>query len=142
MLGKRPLKVDYDHALHGETHSVQGACEALRALMTSMPRAVLDVGCGTGTWLRAALDLGAREILGVDGADLPAEALCVSKEHVRQADLSRPLNLARRFELVLCLEVAEHLEPASAATLIDTLAAQATASCFQRPLPGSGGRIM
>ena len=100
---------------------------------------MLDVGCGTGTWLRAALDLGAREVLGVDGADLPAETLCVPKEHVRQADLSRPLNLARRFDLVLCLEVAEHLEPASAATIIDTLTAHGDRILFSAAAPGQPG---
>ena len=61
------------------------------------------------------------------------------KEHVRQADLSRPLNLARRFDLVLCLEVAEHLEPASAATIIDTLTAHGDRILFSAAAPGQPG---
>ena len=31
------------------------------------PRRLVDVGCGVGTWLRAALDLGADDVFGVDG---------------------------------------------------------------------------
>src|ERR1043165_5728195 len=33
-----------------------------------VPRSVLDVGCGVGTWLEAAQRLGVEEILGVEGA--------------------------------------------------------------------------
>ena len=31
------------------------------------PRRLLDVGCGVGTWLYAALELGAEDVVGTDG---------------------------------------------------------------------------
>jgi len=41
-------------------HTLQGAAAALSAIFGSgAPKSLLDVGCGTGTWLRAAMDLGA-----------------------------------------------------------------------------------
>ena len=40
-------------------HSVDGAAAALSEILNSnVPESLLDVGCGTGTWLRAAIDLG------------------------------------------------------------------------------------
>ena len=41
------------------------------------PRSVVDVGCGVGTWLAAARDLGVPEIFGVDGDYVDRDS-CVS----------------------------------------------------------------
>jgi SAM-dependent methyltransferase len=132
--------VDYDHRLLADRHSVEGARATLRALFGgSMPKSLLDVGCGTGTWLEAALDLGARDVLGVDGAALPDDLLRVPGNHFCSADLGRPLSLGRRFELVLCLEVAEHLDAASAATLVDSLTAHGDRILFSAAAPGQAG---
>ena len=132
--------VKYDHRRQSEFHTVAGALETLQILFPeSFPKSVLDVGCGTGTWLKAALDCGAREILGVDGAELPAETLLVPKENILQADLNRPVDLGRRFELVLCLETVEHLEPESAETIVDTLIAHGDRILFSAGVPGQPG---
>ena len=80
------------------------------------PRSVVDIGCGIGTWLRAAGDLGVEERLGVDGDYVDRDALMLPDEQFLSADLSKP-GLADavaavrpgRFDLVMCLEVAEHL---------------------------------
>ncbi len=140
MSAKRCFRVEYDHEVHAEAHSVEGAREALRTLFDGrMPNSVLDVGCGTGTWLKAALELGASEVLGVEGADLPAELLAVPKNRVLQGNLSEPLDLARRFDLVLCLEVAEHLDAGSAGTLVDSLVAHGDRILFSAAAPGQPG---
>lgn len=112
--------VDYDHG--NNLHTVAGAGIALPLLLGDFrPQSVLDVGCGTGTWLRAALDLGIADVCGIDGAQLPAEALHVPADRIRICDLQAEWGLDRRFELVLCLEVAEHLPPESAAAFIGKL---------------------
>lgn len=125
---------------YGHAHSLGGAREALRILLADgAPESVLDVGCGTGTWLRASLECGATEVIGVDGADLPEDVMFVPKQQVLQADLNRPLRLDRRFDLVLCLEAAEHLERESAGTIIDTLTAHGDRILFSAAAPGQPG---
>ena len=132
--------VEYDHQAARELHSVEGAREALRVLFREeFPKSVLDVGCGIGTWLRAALDLGAQDVVGIEGVDLPADELMVPKELIRRADLNQPVELGRTFDLVLCLETAEHLEPESAATIVDTLTRHGSRILFSAAVPGQPG---
>jgi SAM-dependent methyltransferase len=135
-----PAIVDYDHAAAGRVHTLDGAREALRILFADeFPRSVLDVGCGTGTWLNAALERGAEEIVGVEGADIPEGLLHVPAEHIVRADLRRPIDLRRKFDLVLCLETAEHIDRDSAATLIDSLVHHGDTILFSAAIPGQDG---
>ena len=130
----------YDHQASREVHSVEGAEAALRMLFTDgVPQSVLDIGCGTGTWLRAALNCGAQEVLGVDGVAIPGDQLLIPESAFRIADLNAPLRLDRRFDLVLCLETAEHLDAESAATVIASLAAHGDHILFSAAAPGQPG---
>jgi len=137
---KRAVGVEYDHRTVQQLHSVEGAREALRTILPSgFPRTVLDVGCGNGSWLRAALDLGAEDSFGVDGAEVPPDLLHVSTDHIHTADLGLPLNLGRRFDLVMCLETAEHLDPQNAEVLVESLAMHAAMILFSAAAPGQDG---
>ena len=130
----------YDHAANRELHSVEGANAALTSLFPDgIPASILDLGCGTGTWLKAAQDLGAGELFGVDGVSIPASQFLVQPALFREADLNQPLRLGRRFDLVLCLETAEHLTPESADTLLDTLVAHSDSILFSAAAPGQPG---
>ena len=132
--------IDYDHSAAQHLHSVEGAHEALRTIFRSdVPRSVLDVGCGNGSWLKAALDLGAKEVVGVDGAEVSPTLLHVPADRIQTADLSERLDLGRRFDLVICLETAEHLEPQSAEVLIDTLVRHGDLILFSAAAPGQDG---
>src|SRR5262249_55540494 len=57
----------------------------------------------------------------------------------RAVDLQRPVRLDDRFDLALCLEVAEHLPAKSARALVESLAAAAPVVLFSAALPGQGG---
>src|SRR5215204_1906260 len=134
------MAVEYIH--FPEIHTAAGPVAVLRAIFRdrAMARTVLDIGCGTGTWLRAAMDLGAEKVLGVDGVDLPQETMHVSKQFIKVEKLDGPLNLGRdRFELAICVEVAEHLAPEAAAPLIDTLCKHAPTVLFSAAIPGQSG---
>jgi SAM-dependent methyltransferase len=131
--------VDYDHTAN--MHTLDGALAALASLFRSgMPKNLLDVGCGTGTWLSAAQKLGVTEVFGIDGKVLPQESLLVSKELIDNRDLATPFDIGRRFDVALCLEVAEHLPPDSAAGLISSLVAHADAVLFSAACPGQHGQ--
>ena len=53
--------------------------------------------------------------------------------------LRMPIHLERRFDLVLCLEVAEHLPADSAPTLIDSLVSLGPVIVFSAAIPYQGG---
>ena len=101
---------------------------------------VLDVGCGTGTWLKAALDFGVADVFGVDGVEISPDKLHIPPERFRHQDLTRPWNLNRRFDAVMCLEVAEHLDAAVARTLIDALVKHGDRVYFSAACPGQTGQ--
>ncbi len=100
---------------------------------------VLDVGCARGTWLVAWMEAGCGDVTGLDGASVSAETLLIPLERFRQAELKQPFQLGRRFDLVQCLEVAEHLPPARSASLVDDLTAHGDAVLFSAAPPGQGG---
>ena len=55
------------------------------------------------------------------------------------ADLTHPLQLDRQFDLVLSLEVAEHIPAGRAATFIDSLVRHGDAILFSAAIPRQGG---
>jgi SAM-dependent methyltransferase len=100
---------------------------------------IIDVGCGTGTWLSVARELGCPDVIGIDGAWVPLDQLLIPTPLFNVVDLLRPGVPSRRFELALCLEVAEHLPPESAAALVSFLTAAAPAVLFSAAVPFQGG---
>ena len=73
------------------------------------PTSVVDVGCGTGVFLEEFKKRGADTILGLDGPATRAVYIPDESNFVA-VDLTRPVELNQRFDLALCLEVAEHLQ--------------------------------
>ena len=63
----------------------------------------------------------------------------IDVDEFRPSDLSQPIDLGRRFDLVQSLEVAEHLPADRAADFIDTLTAHAPFVMFSAAVPGQGG---
>lgn len=132
-------RIKYDPSL--TAHSVAGATIALQTLLSNqIPHSVLDVGCGTGEWLAAAKNLGAQEVVGVDGLDLPQDQLSVPKSNVIVRNLERPIDLGKRFDLIICLEVAEHLPEASARTLVRSITGHGDTVLFSAACPNQYGQ--
>ena len=133
------MAIDYDHTRN--LHTTGGAETALSILLGDWrPESLLDVGCGTGTWLRAAAQLGISDLSGIDGIVLEQERLHVSRDLIRELDLSRPFFAGRRFDVALCLEVAEHLPAESAAVLVGSLVAHSDTILFSAACPGQPGQ--
>lgn len=104
------------------------------------PSSMLDIGCGVGAYLALAARYGVAECCGVDGLDLSATILGPT-QYVRH-ELTTQLDLGRRFDLVTCLEVAEHLPPGHEDTLLDSIERHAGAailfSAAEPDQPGHG----
>ena len=106
-----------------------------------LPGSIIDVGCGIATWGGAARDLGVGDYLGIDGNWVPREQLRVPIEQFLPTDLSQlaQLQVTRRFDLAICIEVAEHLPETLATTLVRFLTAHADYVLFGAAIPGQGG---
>ena len=119
----------------------QSAHEVLPIILQLLkPQSIADIGCGCGDWLAAAAELGVKDILGVDGDWVQESQLAISREKFLVRDLATPLNLGRRFDLVLSLEVAEHLPASAARGFIQGLCQTADKIVFSAAIPGQGGR--
>ena len=102
-------------------------------------RSVCDVGCGMGTWLQAYMENGVDDVLGFDGPWVDENALKIPKDRFRRADLSKPLDAGRKFDLASSLEVAEHLPGESAAQFVKILTGLAPTVLFSAAIPYQGG---
>ena len=100
---------------------------------------VVDVGCALGTWLAVFREHGTRIILGIDGDWVPSEDLEIPQDSFVAYDLTRPIRLDRTFDLVVALEVAEHLPVASAEIFVDTLVRLGSVILFSAAIPRQGG---
>ncbi|NVJ47328.1 MAG: class I SAM-dependent methyltransferase [Cytophagia bacterium] len=130
--------------LHEElVHNTKAAREIFPLVLEKINvQSLLDIGCGIGTWLFVAKDLGINEVIGIDGdyVDKNLLAKYLRKEEFISHDLTKPLNLGRKFDICLCLEVAEHLAENSADILIDTLVGHSDVILFSAAIPGQGGQ--
>ena len=102
-------------------------------------RSVVDVGCGSGSWLASFRDHGVTRIRGVEGPHVDDSSLEVAPDVVVRHDLRQPLQLDERFDLAVSLEVAEHLPEASAPAFVASLTSLAPLVLFSAAPPHQGG---
>ncbi|HEX4006021.1 MAG TPA: glycosyltransferase 87 family protein [Acidobacteriaceae bacterium] len=100
---------------------------------------ILDVGCGAGAWVAVYRKLGIQDSMGVDGDYVDRTALLVPPEAFAAHDVAQPFDLGRRFSLVQCLEVGEHIDPAASRTLVANLVHHGDCVLFSAAIPGQGG---
>lgn len=124
---------------------MDGSYRSARAILEFLfrhhrPRSIVDFGCGVGTWLRAAGELGVDDVLGLDGEYVDRRLLQIPAGRFRPTDLARPVpRLGRRFDLAMSLEVAEHLPAARADGFVADVASAADVVLFSAAIPGQGG---
>jgi SAM-dependent methyltransferase len=133
------MSINYNH--FENVHTLKGASKALPIILgNTLPNSLLDVGCGLGVWLKAALDHGITNIYGVDGVSIKPEKLFVPSAMFRQIDLSKEWNLNRKFDIILCLEVAEHLDVSVASMFIESLTKHSDYIVFASACPDQYGQ--
>lgn len=99
----------------------------------------VDIGCGDGGWLATLQQSGVADIYGVDGPWHSGKSLKIPLDRFQRTPLDKPLQLGRKFDLAISLEVAEHLHEERAAGFVAELTALAPAVLFSAAIPGQGG---
>ena len=128
--------VDFESWLAGSTESARVAVPLV--LDAVSPRSVVDVGCGLGAWLAVFKEHGVADVLGYDGPWVDRSKLLVAAGEFQVADVAEPLASTRRFDLALCLEVAQLLEERHAAQLVESLVVARRRRRLRRRNPGPG----
>ena len=127
----------FDFHREGSQRSAREVIPVVRQFIE--PKSVVDVGCGIGTWLSEFENAGITDCLGIDGGYVDREQLLIERERFQVHDLEMPLNLDRRFDLAVSLEVAEHLPAACADTFVESLTRLSSAILFSAAIPRQGG---
>jgi len=123
---------------------VEGSIASARVIVPLLKQwlsvdSVLDVGCGQGAWLKVWRENGVEQAFGMDGAYVDRQSLLFPDKYFHAVDLDRPFALDRRFSLVTCLEVAEHLPAEQADNLVRCLCNHGDYLLFSAAVPGQGG---
>jgi len=103
------------------------------------PRRVVDVGSGSGLMLAEFAKRGV-DVRGIEGSRAAIARSQLGNRIVR-ANLERGVPDVGRFDLALCIEVAEHLTARSAPRLVEGLTRLSDVVVFTASQPGEGGLV-
>lgn len=126
---------------------VAASAAALVPLLVKLlkPRSVIDVGCANGLWLEACHRNGVASLHGIDGPWVPRDRLAAAGVCFVERDLARtplPYQLAdagARFDLLLSLELLEHLPEKRADAMVDAMCALSDVLVVSAAVPHQGG---
>jgi len=105
------------------------------------PLSVVDVGCGPAYFLKVFKKMGVKTMKGIDGKWCDKNLLFQNIDEIefQEMDLEKLVILPQRYDMALCLEVAEHLQPASAENFIKVLTTYSDVIVFSAAIPDQGG---
>ena len=106
------------------------------------PKTVLEIGCGPGK-LTKALSVHVNKIVAFDGFSNP-EFNDYSNIMFHRLDLNNNTDKVKEiqdqhFDIAICMEVAEHINPQASASLIKLLTKHANVVIFTAAVPNQGG---
>jgi 2-polyprenyl-3-methyl-5-hydroxy-6-metoxy-1,4-benzoquinol methylase len=104
------------------------------------PLSIIDVGCGAGIYLKEFEKRGIVNIFGLDGSPAAADEFLLNHNKLVIFDLANKYQSSLRYDLAICLEVAEHLEERDADTLVESLCGLSSNIVFSAAIPGQGPR--
>jgi hypothetical protein len=106
---------------------------------TYKPRSVIDIGCGVGAWLYACRELGVSEYLGIDGDYMKSEDLMIEPDKFRAMNLEELQIEEAKYDLLISVEVAEHIAPGRVDGYIGTITRLSDVILFSAAIPYQGG---
>jgi len=122
-----------------ENWSLTSAREVVPIVLSLVnPKSVVDIGCGQGTWLVAFKENGIKNILGIDGK-WAEKTLLIPKEKFLEHNIEKPIKIKEKFDLAVCLEVAEHISEKYAEIIVNSLTDLAPIVLFSAAIPFQKG---
>jgi hypothetical protein len=104
------------------------------------PKSIVDVGCGVGYWLKVWMEnYNVQEVLGIEGPYVSERMLKIDPKYVLFQDLKQPINVGKRFDLAMSLEVAEHIPEKHADQFVKSLTGLSDVILFSAAIPGQEG---
>jgi SAM-dependent methyltransferase len=133
----------YNEAFYADAQSWHHQYVALGNCISALlggPRTVFDIGCGAGLVIARLQELG-HDVRGVDGS---SHAIAAAPKEIENRVAQRDVCASTRFsieaDVVICTEVAEHLEAEHADTLVEVVARSARKMIvWSAAPPGQGG---
>ncbi len=124
------------------TEPISSISKIMDIILPRIPKvhSAVDVGCGIGIWLSYLQNHGVVDIFGIDGPWVDKCELRIPLDRFKSVDLAQPLNIERRFDLAISLEVAEHLPAIRAECFVMELTTLADYVLFSAAIPFQGGR--
>jgi len=106
------------------------------------PKSVIDIGCGIGNFIAEFKKHGINDVLGVDGiwADMDAISTNIGIKDFVSHDLTTTFKANRKYDLVISLEVAEHIGIDYSDKFLDSLTNSGDEIVFSAALPNQGGQ--
>lgn len=83
--------------------------------------------------------MGVHQVLGIDGDYVNRDKLRIAEHEFQSQDLSGPLSINKRFDLVISLEVAEHISEENSDNFVKSLTNLGEVVLFSAAIPGQGG---
>ncbi len=123
-------------------HTAECVINILLDVLPPPIHSACDVGGAIGTWIDVIKQKSTDEIfkgLVLDGDYINRKDILVDEAEFLQCDLEKEIRLNERFDLVICLEVAEHLKKERAEGFIDDLTRLGDCILFSAAIPGQGG---
>ena len=102
-------------------------------------KSVIDIGCGNGLWLNVFLENNIKDIHGYDGEWVDKSLLAIPAENFHTIDLCNNKFDYRKADLVISLEVAEHLPESLSDQFVLNLTKISSVILFSAAVPGQGG---
>lgn len=135
--------MEYDHNFYQRRRAM--TLPAARKVLSIVAQhtkfsSVADFGCGVGTWLSVAKQMGADRAVGFEGDWVTHEMLDDKTIDLRRGSLENRVSLDSPVDLAISLEVAEHLSPGRADTFVEDICAAAPYILFSAAIPGQGGK--
>jgi len=104
------------------------------------PSTVIDFGCATGIWLAECKRRGVKEVKGLDGAWVDEVLLEITTKEFLVHDLGAEKYVSeKKYDLALCIEVAEHLSPEAGDGLVGAITGASDVVLFSAAICGQGG---
>ncbi len=129
----------YEYHLQGALASADAIIPMVQEYVN--PTSVIDIGCGIGAWLSVWEKRGIKDIKGVDGAYVDKKQLLIETDKFEDFNLEQGYKSTKRFGMVTCLEVAEHLPANSAELFVESLCALSDVVLFSAAIPAQEGTM-